>query len=299
MENIYPQVVIFYYVAHFKSFTQAGAYLNCSKAYVSKQINALERNVGANLFHRNTRKIELSLAGEALLEHAEIIAHEFQYITHTIASLQKKPKGLLRITTPAAYADFILAPHLASFLSQYPEIRIKMDLTGALLNLTDEKIDVAIRLTHEPPLDRVAKRLGCYQMIICAAPAYLKNCAIKTPQALASCSALVYTTEKNYNRWPLLVEGKPLTIEVQPTIAANNSKVLLEAALNGVGVARLPDYVVQKAVDAQRLVPLLSHFYPPPIPIYASYVKGRVLAPKIKVFLTFMEEIHRLEQVKS
>lgn len=279
------------------SFTKASQHLNCSKAYVSNEINALERYVGTPLFYRNTRMVRLTLVGESLFEHAILIVREFQEIKNTITSLQNKAEGLLRITSPSAYADCILAPNLHRFLQNYPKITLEMNFTGELLNLVDQKIDLAIRLTHEPPQDKIAKRVGDYQMIVCASPVYLEaNRRLNKPSQLINYECLIYTTEKNCRRWPFLQQEKPITIEVKSKLAGNSSQLLLRAAVEGLGVARLPDYVVRNSILEKKLTPILTHFYPPPTPIYAIYSQSRVIPPKIHALVNFLQQTHHAHQ---
>lgn len=294
MEKQYTQLVILYYVAYFMSFTKAAKQLNCSKAYISKQVSELERTIGSALFYRNTRTIRLTLAGESLFEHAALIVREYQSVENTIASLQHKAQGVLRLTAPSAYADCILAPHLPLFLAQYPKITLEMNFTGQLLNLVDQKIDVAIRLTHEPPLDRVAKRIGDYQQVICAAPGYLqKNHEIKTPKQLSELECLTYSPDKNSQHWPFVVDGQAITVNVHSKIATNSSEVLLKAVIAGLGIARLPSYVADEAIKQQLLQPILNEFYPIPIPIYAIYAQSRIIPPQIHAFIEFIHGIHQ------
>ncbi len=292
MKKYYSQMMIFYYVAHFKSFTKAAQHLHCSKAFVSQQMSELEKNTGLLLFHRNTRVIKLTLAGESIFEHAAMIAMEFQSFENTIEGLQNKVQGILRITSPAGYAEYILSPNLPHFLAQFPQISLEMNFTGELLNLVDKKIDIAIRLTHEPPLDRIAKKMGDYQMIICASPAYLaKHGEPATPKELEKHGCLIYSTEKNYNKWPFVIKKQPVQIDVSAKMTANSSKVLLEAALNGAGIARLPSYVVHAAIKAKQLKSVLNAYYPSAIPIYAVYAKSPMTSPKVHAFLDFLKRI--------
>lgn len=293
MSKLYAQMAIFFYVADFMSVSKAAKYLGCSKAHVSKQLSDLERTVGTVLLHRNVRSMQLTFAGEALLEHARLIVRECQSAEHTMAGLQDKVQGLLRITSPAAYADSLLAPNLPLFLETFPDIVLDLNGTGQLLNLVEQKIDVAIRLTHEPPLDRVAKRVGDYRMLLCASSEYLQtNGQPKAPHHLYEHACLVYTTEKNFSQWPFLVNQSPVAIGVKARLSANNSQVLLQAVKKGMGIARLPSYVVKDAVEKNELQVILSEFYPPPIPIYAIYAQGRVVPPKIRAFVEFLHRVH-------
>ncbi|MDP3559753.1 MAG: LysR substrate-binding domain-containing protein [Legionellaceae bacterium] len=293
VEKHYSQLVIFYYVADFMSFTKAANHLNCSKAHVSKQVTDLERLVGSALLHRNTRSIKLTFAGEALFKHAESIVHELQFVENTVSSLQNKAQGTLRITSPKGYADYLLAPNLSQFLEKYPDISLEMKHCGDLLDLVKEKIDVAIRITHEPPLDKVAKQLGSDRMVICASKKYLEKYGQpKTPQQLCEHHCLVYSSERSIDHWPFYDEDELITIAVKSRIFSNSVPVLLEAVLNGQGIARLPQFVVNEDIKSDKLYALLSDFYPSDTPIYAIFTQSRIIPPKIHAFIQFLEEIH-------
>ncbi len=294
MSPPFSQLLIFYYVIDYMSFSKAATHLKCSKAHISKQIKDLERFIGTPLIQRNTRTLALTFAGETMFKHSQAMVEEYRAAEQSIANLQTKASGLLRITAPNAYADYILSPHLSTFLKEYPEISIEMNLTGSLLNLIEEKIDVAIRLTHEPPLDRIAKQVGHYQMIICASESYLcQSNPLDKPQQLAEHHALVYSTERYSRQWPFHIDKKLHRIPIKPIISANSNLILLNAALNGIGVARLPDYVVNSSLKNHQLKALLKDYYPEPIPIYAVYSQSRIIPPKIQAFVRFLETIHR------
>ncbi len=293
MNPSFSQLLIFYYVIDYMSFSKAATHLKCSKAYVSKQIKDLERLIGFPLIQRNTRSLTLTFAGETIFEHARVMVEEYRAAEHSIANLQTKASGLLRITAPNAYADYILSPHLPTFLKEYPEISIEMNLTGSLLNLVGEKIDIAIRLTHEPPLDRIAKRVGSYQMIICASESYLDQYGpLDKPQQLVNHHCLVYSTERYSRQWPFNIDKRFHRVAVKPRISTNSNLILLNAVLNGIGVARLPDYVVYHSIENNHLKCLLLDYYPPSIPIYAIYSQSRIIPPKIQAFVRFLEKIH-------
>ncbi|HSW75475.1 MAG TPA: LysR substrate-binding domain-containing protein [Candidatus Saccharimonadales bacterium] len=293
MEKHYSQLVIFYYVVDFMSFTKAAKYLNCSKAHASKQITELETLVGSPLLHRNTRAIKLTFAGEALFKHAQSIVHEIQFVENTVQSLQKKAQGILRITSPNGYADYLLAPNLSRFLNQYPDISLEMKHCGDLLDLVKEKIDVAIRITHEPPLDKVAKRLGFDRMVICASKKYLDmHGQPKIPQELHKHSCLVYSSERSVDCWPFYDEDKLVTIAVKSRVFSNSIAVLLNAALSGQGIARLPQFVVAEHIKNDELTVILPKYASPDTPVYAIFTQSRIIPPKIHAFIKFLEELH-------
>lgn len=293
MEKHYSQLLVFYYVADLMSFTKAAAHLNCSKAHASKQISDLEQEIGSPLLHRNTRAIKLTFAGEALFKHAQSIIHELQYIKNTVNSLQNKAQGTLRITSPKGYADYILAPHLPRFLEEYPDISLEMNHCGVNLDLVKEKIDVAIRITHEPPLDKIAKRIGFDRMVICASPKYLeKHTQPKTPQQLNDHRCLVYSSERSVDHWPFWENNKLITITVKSKVSSNSVQVLLQAAIKGQGIARLPQFVIQENIKNGSLQTVLSDYNVQDIPVYAIFSQSRVIPPRIHAFIKFLEKIN-------
>jgi DNA-binding transcriptional LysR family regulator len=293
MTKIFSQLAIFYHVVINMSFSKAAQHLNCSKAYISKEINNLESCVGTLLLQRNTRYIKLTYAGEALFEHAKSIVHEVKAAESTITGLQSKVTGMLRITAPLAYTDCMLSPSLPQFLLKYPTITLEMIITSKLLNLVEENIDIAIRLTHEPPLERIAKRIGQYQMVVCASGDYLKKTGRpRKPNDLLDYHCLVYDAERNSNSWPFIVKQQAIKLHIKPKISANNCSLLLNAALNGLGIMRLPSYIVMDSIQSGRLVALLTTYYPPAIPIYAVYAQSRIIPPKIHAFIDFLKELH-------
>jgi len=290
MKQSLSQIVIFFHVIDLMSFSKAALRLGCSKAYVSKQISMLEETLGAKLIERSTRRIEPTFAGTQLFEHSRKIVLEFNNAEQTIAALQDKPKGLLLVTAPTAFAAHILAPAVPEFLKSYPEISLDMKLTGQELNLLKEKIDVAIRLTHQPPEDRVAKLIGHYQLQVCATPRYLqKHADLKHPQQLAEHPCLVYATQKVSERWLFIIDGKEVPIYVSPRLESNTYEVLLDAVLSDCGIACLPSYVIQTSLAENKLEILFSDFMPPAIPIYAVYAQNINLPPMTRVFIEFLE----------
>lgn len=276
------------------SFTKAAHFLNCSKAHISKQIASLERQVGCTLFHRSTRQLNLTSSGEALYIHAQSIVNELQYINNTIHALQQKAEGTLRLTTPQGYADYILAPKLSSFIKQYPSISLEMKHTSEYLDLLKEKIDIAIRITHEPPLDKIAKHLGYDRTVLCASKSYLEHYGNPiTPQQLQEHWCLAYTSKHQEKKWRFIEKKELINVSVKTKLSSNSPKMILTAALNGLGIAQLPQFIIKEYLKNDELCLVLPNYYTPDIPIYAVYNQSRIIPPKIHAFIKFLEGIHR------
>lgn len=295
----YLQLLSFYYVAKLMSFTKAAAFLKCSKAHISKQVTGLERHVGTPLLNRNTRMVKLTSAGEVLLQHAEHIANELQLVDNTIHALQKKVQGTLRITSPKGYADYFLAPNLHYFLNQYPDISLEMIHTEKYLDFIKEKIDVAIRITHTPNVDKVAKHLAYDRMVLCASNNYLQQHGIPTtPQQLYKHACLAYTAN-NIPHWDFLIKNEKRTIEVKTRLSSNSAQVILDATLQDLGIARLPLFIVQECIDRGELCLVLSAFCLPDTPIYAIFQASRIISPKIHAWIEFLEKVHCFQKSRN
>lgn len=293
LEN-YSQLIALYYVVEFMSFTKAAKFLDCSKAHISKQIASLERQVGSSLFNRSSRQINLTTSGEAIYKHAQHIINELQHVDNTIHNLQQKAEGTICITTPQGYADYVLAPNLHYFIKQYPAITLEMKHTSEYLDLLKEKIDIAIRITHEPPLDKIAKQLGYDRTVLCASTSYLKQYGQpKTPQELQDHWCLAYNSKNHEKRWKFLIKNETTHVSVKTKLSSNSPKLILTAALDGLGIARLPAFILNEYFNRGELHPVLSGFNVQDIPIYAVYNQNRIIPPKIHAFIQFLVEIHK------
>lgn len=285
----YNQMVTFYYVANLNSFSKASQVLGISKAHVSNQITQLEKAMQTKLLERTTRRLKLTVAGEQLYEHSRKIVIEFQAAEQSIALLQDAPRGLLRVTAPPAYAAHILSDKLPHFLHKYPNIQLSLNLTSEAVDLFEEKIDIAIRLTHTPPLDRVAKRIGQYQMQICASTDYCnKNKIASAPYELTLHPCIIYSTEKINARWPFVMDGQEKIVDITASLACNSYEIAMQAVLNGCGVARLPSYVIKEEVEKNNIKVLFAEYMPTEIPIYAIYSQTKFMPPRVKVFIEFL-----------
>lgn len=267
-------------VGQTRSYTQAARRLGISKATVSQRIAALERAVRVPLVQRTTRSVALTAAGQQLVDDT---APSFAQIEHSyvaIRDLASTPRGLVRMTAPVALGRQHVMPALSTFLRQYPEIRVELDLNDKLNNLAQEGYDLAIRHSQQPPETYVAWPLCNTRSVLAASPDYLQRRGSPThPRELAEHDCLVYLRGGiSMQSWTLMLprrRGEPelCHVPVQGPIKANNSEALREAALAGLGIALLPDFSASpQAGDARRLVPVLPDWQP------QGFFGGRIFA---------------------
>ena len=250
------------------SFTAAAARLGVSKAAMSQRIAELERAAGVPLVRRTTRSVRLTEAGQRLVDDTRA---PFEQIAHSFAGVRDLagvPRGLLRVTAPVAFARQQLVPRVADFLRANPEVRLALDLSDRLSALAVEGFDLAIRHAPSVPDTHVAWQLCATRSVLVASRAYLRRRpAPHTPQELSRHDCLHYPRAQDTPAWTLESSNgrraaERITVPVAGPFAANNSEALRDAALAGLGIALVPDFSAQAALQAGKLVAVLPQWTP-------------------------------------
>lgn len=261
------------------SFTAAAARLGVSKAAMSQHIAELERQAGVALVQRSTRSVRLTEAGQQLVDSTR---GAFEQIAQGFAQVRDRaesPSGLLRVTAPVALSRQQIVPRLPAFLAQYPDIRIELNLSDRLSALATEGFDLAIRHTDAPPDTHVATLLCRTQSVLVASRAYLQRAgAPQHPDDLAQHNCLHYPRPQSRPAWSLQRSGRGknvhnterVTVPIAGTLAANNSEALRDAALGGLGIALLPDFSAQTALQTGQLQVVLPGWTP--VGSYAEHI---------------------------
>jgi DNA-binding transcriptional LysR family regulator len=255
-------------LAEQESYTAAAARLGVSKAAMSQRIAELERAAGVALVQRTTRSVRFTEAGRQLVDETRA---EFERIAASFAGVREMAdvvRGTVRVTAPVAFARQQLVPRLAQFVRANPEVRVQLDLSDRLTSIASEGFDLAIRHSGQVPETHVARKLCDTRSVIVATRAYLKLRG--TPQApadLAKHDCLYYPRAVGSGAWSFEKAGRRakrsrISVTVNGPVAATNSEVLRDAALEHLGIALLPDFSAQAALRAGKLVALLPDWRP-------------------------------------
>ena len=246
------------------SFTRAAARLEVSKAAMSQKIKELEQQAGVPLVTRTTRSVRLTCAGEKLVED---LRGPFAQIEQSFFSVRDSAgplRGLVRITAPVAFARQHLVPHITAFLREHPQVRVQLEVSDRLVTLASEGFDLAIRHSKTLPETHVALPLCTTRALVVASPAYLaEHGEPQTPQALSEHQCLYYPRGTETPRWTLVSasnDRERVDVNVTGPFATNNSESLRDAALDGLGIALLPDFSARAALRDGRLVGLLPQW---------------------------------------
>lgn len=253
------------------SYTAAAARLGVSKAAMSQRVAELERLAGVALVQRTTRSVRLTEAGQRLVDQTRAAFEQIAQSFAQVRDLAEAPQGLLRVTAPVALARQQIVPLLPDFLRQYPQVRIELNLSDRLASLATEGFDLAIRHTASPPDTHVATLLCHTRSVLVATRTYLRRAGTpQQPSDLAGHNCLHYPRPQERPAWTFEppaqaragLSREPMTVQVSGSLTANNSEALRDAALAGLGIALLPDFSAQAALQAGKLVPVLPAWTP-------------------------------------
>jgi DNA-binding transcriptional LysR family regulator len=288
----WDRVRLFRGVAEAGSFTRAAESLGLSQSAISRQIGALEEDIGTPLFHRHARGLVLTEQGEILLETAQEMAARMAAVEARLSETKDHPAGHLRVHTTVGFGTVWLVSHLKEFMERYPEITVTLLVVDTELDLGMREADVALRLSPPRQPDLVQRRLKTVHTHLYAAPEYLEGAApLASADDLAQHRLIAYGSEATPPpvpsvNWVLLagLDGD----QAQPRRAAllvNNVYGMLRAAERGVGIASLPDYL---GSTSRHLVRVLPDFEGPSFDVYFVYPEELRASKRVSVFRDFL-----------
>lgn len=287
------------HVAEKRSFRAAAAELGVTPSAVSQIVRALEERVGVRLLQRTTRNVGLTEAGEHFIAQLRPAFHGIDAAFESLTAMNGRPSGLLRLTMlRTGYAD-VVKPKLAAFLAAYPDIRIDLCLQEALSNIVTEGFDAGIRLGHTVDREMIAVRVSPDQrLVVVGSRDYLARRGKPThPRELSAHACIgLRMSSGGVARWTFVDNGKEIEVSVDGRIVTNDGAVLVDAALEGIGLAYVFEDMVSAHVSEKRLVRVLDK-YCPQIPGYFLYYPSRKnLAPKLQVLVEFLKKGSRAKK---
>ena len=278
-------IAIFVAVAERGGFVAAARKLGRSPAAVSRAVAALEDLLGQQLFNRTTRALSLTEAGERLLERGRRLLAEFEEMADSLQG-EAAPKGLLTITAPVMFGRLHVMPIVRAFLRENPAIDVRLLLFDRIVPLVDEGVDVGLRIGELPDSSLLALRVGAVRRVLVASKDYLAaQGEPQKPEDLADHAFIsTFGVAPSASHWTLGPEEEK-TIRFRPRLTVNSVDAALDAAISGLGIARLFSYQVEEAVAQSRLIRILREFEPPAAPIHLVRPAGRHPSRKVSLFI--------------
>ena len=284
MDRLGPERM-FLTVVETGSFAVAAARLGTGSGQASKLVARLEADLGVKLLNRTTRALSLTQAGQAYAERLRALVEAWDDLETEVQNAAVSPRGLIRLTAPLSFGTTRLAPLLARFAAEFPEIGLEVHFADRVVNLVEEGFDAAIRVGTPTDTTLTGRKLCAARVLTLASPAYLASHGTPaTPEDLAHHPCIIDLNFREPHRWPFRT-GK---VAVSGRLAFSNASACLAAAEAGLGIASVPDFVADVALGEGRVVPILTDFDPPPLGVFALYPSGRHLPAKVRVLVDFM-----------
>lgn len=285
------ELLAFVAVIETGSFSAASERLGQSTSGISRTISRLESGLGITLLKRTTRRLDLTEEGAWLLERARKVLADLRETEEHLKARLSKPAGLVRINAATPVLDHLVAPLVADFMDAHPLVQLELISGETVIDLIEERADLAIRIGTLADSTLNARRLGTSRLRLLASPGYLKrHGTLANIEALSKHRLLGFTAPASLNIWPLPQQaggGRP----VHPAIAASSGETVRHLALADAGIVCLADFMTRDDVASGRLVPLLeSVTLPWTQPVWAVFYKQEALAPRVSAVLEFLAE---------
>ena len=279
---------IFAAVAEHRSFSGAADAIALSKATVSKAITRLEEQIGQSLFHRTSRRLALTEAGRTLSEHARRILAEARAAEEAARDAASAPTGRVRLATPMSFGISNVAPLLAQFLAAHPGVEIDLHCSDARVDIVAEGFDIALRIGDLPDSSLRARRLCGIAAYLVAAPSYLTAHGTPAhPSDLARHRILGYSNVLGPWRFQH-ADGSDVAIKPRGPLTANSGEALLPTLLAGLGIARLPGFIVGPHITSGAVVPILAAWAPAPIGLHILTPPSALRPARVEALIAFL-----------
>lgn len=268
------------------SYAEAGRALGLTRSAVSKAVMELEQALGARLLDRTTRRVSPTEAGRAYYERCLAILASVEETELQITRLHDEPRGVLRVNAPMSFGIRHLGDAIATFMAQFPEVKVEILLNDRFIDPLEEGVDVTIRIGSLVDSSLIARKLAPARRVLVASPGYAARHGLPAhPGDLASHRCLTYGQSTALQRWDLTSANQSVSVPITSVLCSNNGEILRDAALAGQGIAKLPTFIVGTDVRSGLLDIVLADWSPSGLGIFALYAPNRYLAAKTRLFI--------------
>ena len=265
---------------------------NVPVSQVSRALARIEKTCGARLIHRSTHGLALTAEGETFLDYCRRIGGTLESLEAEFATRSREARGLVRVAASTVIAQHLLLPSLPGLAERHPYLRVELDVSDLLVDMVREGIDIAIRTATTLPETMVARRIGTLGRALYAAPAYAERAGLPAhPDELHAHRLIGNSAATQLNQWSFVVEGRPLAMTIDGFWRSNDTGVVANMVLQGLGIGRLATLVGEPLVAQGRLVRVLTAYEPQQnVPIYAVTASARQRLPKIRACIDHWAE---------
>jgi DNA-binding transcriptional LysR family regulator len=282
------------------SFSAVAREVGATQPAISRQVAQLEEHLGARLFQRSTRSLALTEDGRDLLTHARHIVDAVEETESAIGRRSASPSGLVRLGAPSVFGRLYLAPRIGLLMTRYPGLSVELNVADEVVDMVQEGLDLAIRVGEIADASLVARRIGSTTPSTFASVEYLdQHGEPEHPNELADHDCILFTRLPDAGTWVFTGREGQVSVEVKGRFRTNAVDTMQAAVLAGLGIARLPSWMVRMELEAGLVRPILREWKPKPRPIFAVYPSRRFLAPRTRAVIDFLVDEFRLDPVIS
>ncbi|MCB5189478.1 LysR family transcriptional regulator [Methylobacillus arboreus] len=285
---------VFTRVVDANSFTRAADSLGLPRTTVTTTIQALEGLLKVRLLNRTTRRLSLTPDGAAYYERCMRILAEVDETEALFRDVTRGPSGRLRIDVPPSIGRLIIIPKLCDFYTRYPDVELVIGMSDRPVDMVQEAVDCVVRVGELQDSSMVARRIGAFEIITCAAPRYLEQYGEpKTIEDLEHHQAVHYFSNRTGRNmdWDFVVDGEVKEIQVAGKVAVNDAEAYVACALQGFGLIQAARYMVLPQLESGELREVLPQWQPSSHPISVVYLHNRHLSPKVRAFVDWIAEL--------
>ena len=287
----FHEMQVFVTVAEEEGFAAAARRLNTSPPSVTRAIAAMEARIGTQLLARTTRSLHLTEAGQRYLDDCRRILAELNEAEEAAAGSYSIPGGQLTVTAPVLFGELYVAPVLGDYLDRFPLVSINALLVDRVVNMTDEGVDVAVRIGHLQQSGQQAIKVGEVRRVVCASPAYLdQHGRPQRPEQLREAKLVTSSSSQLVSEWTFIDAGQPLKVPIEPRLVVTANNAAINLARLGWGMTRVLSYQVAAAVAAGELELVLEDFEPAPLPIHVVFQQNGRVPAKVNTFVDFLSQ---------
>ncbi len=282
---------VFVAVVEGQGFSAAAKRLDTTPAAVSRRIKALEERLGVRLLQRTTRRIQLTEAGELYFREVSRLLGDLRAVEQQLEAVTAQPTGELRMVAPMSFGQRRLAPVVVRFALMHPKLRVSLKLEDRETDIVSEGFDLAIRIAYPSDSSLVARAIGTVPRYFCASPEYLaRRGTPRTPRDLQQHDCLHYNIISEREEWSFGGAQGDETVVIKAAFCCNNGEVLAEAAMQGLGITLLPEFIVEDALADGRLVRVLEGRERSPLVLSVLYPSRRHVPVKTRLFIDYVIE---------
>jgi len=289
--DIVASMRVFTSVVDAGSFAGAADKLDLSRGMATRYVAQLETHLGARLLNRTTRKLSLTEAGSDYYQRASQVLAMVEEAETSVAQEVSVPRGTLRVTSSVAFGVRHLGWAITEYLQQYSGVQVDVTLNDRVVDLIEEGFDLGIRVATRIDPGLVARKLTPARIVACASPGYLKKHGMpKLPEDLTGHNCLSYAYWSLGNEWHFRRKGVNRTVRISGNLRGNNGYILVNAAIEGLGVILHPTFLVYEALRDKKLVRILPDWETDDLTVFAVYPHRKFLPPKVRSFIDFLSE---------